>query len=289
MMTKSTLLHLRIPFSFYLMPVFFLAIAVAEVEILQWEILQVFFILHLLLYPASNGYNSYFDKDEGPIGGLKKPPKVEKQLYRLALWLDIIAIVWSVILSLDFAMMILVYGLVSKAYSHPLIRLKKYPVASWLTIGVFQGLFTAWMIWVGIGAGNINLIQESIYWQAGSLAMVLLLGSYPMTQIYQHDEDQKRGDLTLSLLLGVKGTFHFTALFFLFAMAGFFLFFKMYFGLQYAVIFIVTLTPVLLFFCWWYLGILKGTQQVSYQRTMQLNLISSICLSGFFLGMILFS
>ena len=30
--------------------------------------------------------------------------------------------------------------------------------------------------------------------------------AYPMTQIFQHEED-KRGDETLSLKLGIKGTF----------------------------------------------------------------------------------
>jgi hypothetical protein len=29
----------------------------------------VFVILHLLLYPASNGFNSYHDRDTGPVGG----------------------------------------------------------------------------------------------------------------------------------------------------------------------------------------------------------------------------
>ena len=33
----------------------------------------IFVILHILVYPASNGYNSYMDRDEGSIGGLKNP------------------------------------------------------------------------------------------------------------------------------------------------------------------------------------------------------------------------
>jgi 1,4-dihydroxy-2-naphthoate octaprenyltransferase len=43
------------------------------------------------------------------------------------------------------------------------------------------------------------------------LSTCLLLGSYPMTQIYQHEEDARRGDKTFSLLLGIKETFIFTA------------------------------------------------------------------------------
>ena len=37
------------------------------------------------------------------------------------------------------------------------------------------------------------------------LSSLLLFGSYPMTQIYQHEEDARRGDKTLSLKLGIQG------------------------------------------------------------------------------------
>jgi hypothetical protein len=57
------------------------------------QLLWSFVIIHLLLYPASNGYNSYFDKDEKSIGGLKNPPPVNKTLYYAALLLDALAIV----------------------------------------------------------------------------------------------------------------------------------------------------------------------------------------------------
>ncbi len=44
----------------------------------------------------------------------------------------------------------------------------------------------------------------------GILCTLVLWANYPMTQIYQHDEDFKRGDITLSYRLGIKGTFVFT-------------------------------------------------------------------------------
>ena len=78
-MNKSTLLHLRIPFSFFLMP--FFCFAVSQVETVNWtEAIIAFLAIHLFLYPASNGYNSYYDKDEESIGGLEAPPPVDKQL-----------------------------------------------------------------------------------------------------------------------------------------------------------------------------------------------------------------
>lgn len=77
---KNTVKHLRIPFSYHLMPVFLFALSQAlDVDLLNACI--AFLILHLLIYPSSNGYNSYQDKDETSIGGLKNPPKVSINLF----------------------------------------------------------------------------------------------------------------------------------------------------------------------------------------------------------------
>lgn len=212
-MKKSTWQHLRIPFSFFLLPVFLFALG-AYPDIELQKALLVFFILHLLLYPASNGYNSYFDKDEGSIGGLKNPPKVSKELYYTSLVFDFFALAMGLLLSWQFAFMLLVYGLVSKAYSHPLVRLKKMPIIGWLAAGFFQGSFTFLMVLVGINGLSVNEFLQPIYLVPSLLSSLLLWGSYPMTQVYQHEEDANRGDQTLSLKLGIRGTFHFTALMF---------------------------------------------------------------------------
>ena len=87
MLLKSTITLLRVPFSFFLMPVFFLALS--QVPHINYEkALLVFVILHLVMYPASNGYNSYMDRDEESIGMLEKPPGVTRQLYYVTLALD---------------------------------------------------------------------------------------------------------------------------------------------------------------------------------------------------------
>nr|GFC50206.1 hypothetical protein [Tanacetum cinerariifolium] len=94
------------------------------------RVAAVFGILHLLVYPASNGYNSFYDKDEGSIGGLKAPPKVTPELLHLVWLFDFLALGCSLLLGWPFAGLVLVYLLVSKAYSYEGIRLKKYPLVS---------------------------------------------------------------------------------------------------------------------------------------------------------------
>lgn len=282
MIGKSTWLHLRFPFSLFLLPVFLFALSLCPAAMF-WPAAGVFFILHFLVYPASNGYNSYFDRDEESIGLLRKPPPVQKQLYDVAIALDLLALVLAAFISFGFAAMVLVYGLVSKAYSHPAIRLKKYPLTGWITAGFFQGFFTFMAVWIGVSVGNFaDLLHPYVLIPAG-LSSMLLWGSYPMTQVYQHAEDARRGDRTLSLLLGINGTFHFTALMFLAANAGFIYFYVSYFGWMQALVFQAFLLPVLAFFIQWYMRVRRDPAHADYRNTMRLNAISSVCLSAFFI------
>lgn len=280
-MKRSTFLHLRIPFSFFLLPVFLLACAIAR-DVETTNLILSFLILHLLVYPASNGFNSYFDKDEKSIGGLRKPPKVTKELYAVSLMLDFLGLLLGLFISIEFVLMVFVYGMVSKAYSHPSVRLKKYPILGWLAAGVFQGYFTFILSYVALKNSSV---ADSFEWGIqlpAILSSALLFGSYPMTQVYQHEEDAKRGDRTISLLLGVLGTFHFTALAFALASAGFEYYFMSYFSPLDAILFLGSLSPVLLYFGWWYMQVRKNRSAADFTNTMRLNLISSLLLNGFF-------
>lgn len=280
-MKVSTLLHLRFPFSFFLLPVFLFAASVVN----GWEVqsfITVFFILHFLLYPASNGYNSFFDRDEKSIGGLRNPPGVTRELYWVALGLDAIAILWSTSINPVFGVMILVYGLVSKMYSHPSVRLKKYPVLGWLAAGFFQGYFTFLMTVIGLKGEPLMDISKEVHY-AGLLSSLLLFGSYPMTQVYQHEEDSNRGDITMSIKLGILGTFHFTAICFSISTMLFFLFYQVYVSMVAALIFLVAMTPIVVYFGRWYFSVRKDQTLADYDHTMRLNLISSACLNVFFL------
>ncbi len=287
MSTRSTLLHLRIPFSFFLMPVYLFAVCISP-NVNGENLLWSFLIIHLLLYPASNGYNSYFDKDEKSIGGLKNPPPVNKDLYYTSLVFDLAAIVLALIfVSKEFAVMLFIYGLASKAYSHPAIRLKKYAIAGWLTVVFFQGIFAFAMSYAGINKfGFENLLQDKVLFP-GFLTSLMLFATYPMTQVYQHEEDSKRGDKTMSLLLGIRGTFFFAMIFFAVATFGFVYYFVKTFSAFYAVVFLITQSPVVAYFFFWFYGVWKDKTNADHKSTMRLNLLSSLCLNGFFVYLFL--
>ncbi len=283
MFSRSTWLHLRIPFSFFLMPIYLFALAISP-NFGEHSILWSFIIIHIFLYPASNGYNSYFDKDQNSIGGLKNPPPVKKGLYYISLVFDAIAIVLGyVMINPLFSLMLFIYGLASKAYSHPSIRLKKYAIMGWLITGFFQGFFTFIMCYVAINNFGIDTLLKAKVLIPASLTSLMLWGNYPMTQIYQHDEDKKHGDRTLSILLGIKGTFLFVQIVFGMAVIGFVLYFNSYYAYKYSIHFLIALSPILLFFGYWFSKVWKDEGKANFSNTMWLNFISAVCLNSFFI------
>jgi len=207
---------------------------------------------------------------------------VSRELYFVSLLFDLIGLMLGLLISIEFTLMILIYGLVSKAYSHPVIRLKKFPITGWLAAGIFQGYFTYLLAFIAI---EDRSIISTFTWDIqlpAILSSVLLLGSYPMTQIYQHEEDAKRGDLTMSRLLGILGTFHFTAVAFSLASGGFVYYFMTYTNASDALFYLVFLTPVLVYFGWWYLKVRDNLLEANFSNTMRLNFISSLLLNVFF-------
>lgn len=287
MFSSSSWLHLRIPFSYFLLPVFLFALAVSP-NVSGKPLIWTFIIVHIFLYPASNGYNSYFDKDEKSIGGLKNPPPVNRGLYYLSLLFDGIAIgLGFLLINSAFAVMLLIYGLVSKAYSHPEIRLKKYPVAGWLVAGVFQGLFTFAMCYIGINNyGAENIFKASVL-IPGILSTIMLWANYPMTQIYQHEEDARRGDMTLSRMLGIRGTFFFVSATFTLVSIGFVFYLYLYFGGKYAWLFLSALFPVVAYFFLWFFQAYRDETKANYKNTMRLNFVSATCLNAYFIYLFL--
>lgn len=280
MTPKDILLHLRLPFSLFLMPVYWFSLSQSpsfDATIAVW----VFIIWHLLVYPASNAYNSYFDKDEGSIGGLEKPPAVDKKLFYVAWAMDILAVVLGFIFAgFAFAVAVLVYGLVSKSYSHTAVRLKKYPILSWLIVGFFQGFFV-YMSTQQAVLQSFNSISSNIL--PALLSSMMLWAVYPMTQIYQHEEDAKRGDQTLSILLGIRGTFYFTTIVYSLAAIGFYV----YLPTQQFPIFLLLTSPTLVFFLNWFRKVWTDESQANFKNTMWLNLLASLGLNVLFITLLI--
>ncbi len=281
---RNAWILMRIPFSVYLMPVFWLSISVLPAAGWSWSsVAAVFAVLHLILYPASNGYNSLIDQDTEPVGGIKNPPPVTVHLRILVLIFDLLSIGLSFWIGLYFGFCVSVYWLVSKAYSSPSIRLKKMPLVSWLVVCVFQGGWSVYMIWCGI-LGNDAILDTRSIWLWPVIATLFLAGSYPMTQIYQHESDTKRGDRTLSVLLGIKGTFLFSFAF-IFLGAGLLILTFIQSGEPEAILILLASTgPSFYYFFTWAKKVWNDARFADFEHTMRFNTVSSLGLSiGFIL------
>lgn len=279
MTARAIWLHLRLPFSFFLLPVFMFALSQSSMPDL-WRSVGVFFILHLLLYPASNAYNSYFDKDEGSIGILESPPPVDKELFYVSWVLDILALLLGVFIGWPFVCYLLIYGFISKAYSHDRIRLKKYPVASWLIVSFFQGGFTYLMSYQAINDTPLSTLLTPQTSLAALLCTLNLMALYPITQVYQHEEDGRRGDMTMSRLLGVRGTFICTLIVFSLSAAGFYVYFD---GTMPFYLLLVFLLPSVWFFLNWFYQVINDSQRANFRSTMRMTLLAGVGLNAFFL------
>ncbi len=282
--TSATLRLLRIPFSYFLLPVFFFALSqVAEVD---WQkAILCFFILHLFIYPASNGYNSFMDQDETSIGGLENPPKPTKQLFYISALFDCIGVSLSLLVNFYFFLSILLYMLASRAYSYKGIRLKKLPILGFLTVVFFQGAFTFWMVTKGISKNSVELDVTMLL--VLTACLFLIGGVYPLTQIYQHAADKANGDFTISYKLGIRGTFIFCATMFFISNSFMFFYFVAKHKLEHFVLFQVFLFPVIFYFITWFLKVMKDEKQASYKNTMKMNFIASTCMNLLFIVLLI--
>jgi 1,4-dihydroxy-2-naphthoate octaprenyltransferase len=283
---KNTIRHLRLPFSFFLLPVFLFALSQSG-QINWGHTILAFLVLHGLIFPSSNGYNSYQDRDEGSIGGLKYPPKVTENLYFATLLMDILALLIGLIISVYFSVMLLVFILMSRAYSYRPVRLKKYPVIGFLTVFVFQGAFVYLMALTAINGRDWAILFSENSIICMTISSLFIGSIYPLTQIYQHQSDKNDGVISLSYKLGYTGTFVFSGL--LFSVAIFLLFY--YFNHQHQlnplIIFMVMMLPVIYRLSVWFAKVRKDSRFADFDNTMAMNMLTSSIMNLYFLLLII--
>jgi 4-hydroxybenzoate polyprenyltransferase len=89
----------------------------------------------------------------------------------------------------------------SLAYSVPPVRLKAVAGADWLINMVGFGTLTPYAGWAITGR-VLPWGMAVVLWSFCALFASL----YPLTQLYQLEEDARRGDRTLALMLGMRGS-----------------------------------------------------------------------------------
>lgn len=192
------IVHLRLPFQLTLAPIFLWGALLSGG---RWDgaTTAAFVALHLFLYPAATAFNSAYDRDEGPVSGLERPPQAPPGLLGFALVLAAAGAVAALSAGPGF---IFVYALIvvwTAAYSHPATRWKASPWKSAAAIALGQGALGFAAGW--IAAAPLDRGDEALFAGAAGAALTAL-GLYPATQVFQLEEDRERGDHTLAVALG---------------------------------------------------------------------------------------
>jgi len=197
---RDTWKHLRVPWQLSLSPIFLWGHFLASPDV-SAEFWIGFVAAHFFLYTGITAYNSSYDRDVGPVGGMLRPPPVPNGLRPLSLAMLLLGGVLAASLSLAFVLTYGVIAVMGIAYSHPLTRWKARPIPSAATVFVGQGLLGFLMGWLASGAAPQAALSERGV--LGSLsAAFTTLGLYPVTQVFQVEEDAGRGDRTLAVSLG---------------------------------------------------------------------------------------
>ncbi len=243
----------------------------------------VFIILHLFVYPSSNGYNSFMDRDEESIGGLKNPLQPTRQLFYVSIFMDVVAVLLSLLVSTIFAWCIVIYIVCSRLYSYRGVRLKQYPLLGYLTVIINQGSLTFFMVYHGC---DDNLGTHVSYLPL--LAAAFLIGGfYPITQVYHTIAPMPKIDgVTISMILGVKGTFIFCAFMYSIALSFLSCYYAGHEHYKPLLVFIIFFIPVIIYFVRWFLKVLQDKELADFKHTMQINWLASTCTSLAFITII---
>lgn len=282
MFNRSTIQLLRFRFSYYLMPVFFFALSfIADIN---WEhVISAFILIHLLLYPASNGYNSFMDRDTESIGGIENPMQPTKELFYVTLVMDIAGSLLSFFISWQFALAYVFYILCSRMYSYRGIRLKRFPLIGYITVILNQGALIFAMVY---HASDKNATVQ-VPLQGLVAAGFLIGGFYPITQIYQHKSDTKDGVQTISMLLGKRGTFIFCAAMYAIAFSVLFFYYNAANRLTSFFILQIFFVPVIVYFIHWMLQVFKNENAADFKNTMRMNMLAGTCTNLAFITLII--
>jgi 1,4-dihydroxy-2-naphthoate octaprenyltransferase len=264
------------------MPVYWFALFfIKDINILNAVL--IFFIIHILVYPSSNGYNSYMDRDTTSIGGIEKPLQPTNQLFVFTVIMDMLSVLLSLIISPLTAACIFIYIMSSRLYSYRTIRLKKYPIIGYLIVILNQGGLIFFTVFY---AANEN-IHAVVPWMGIVCASLLIGGFYPITQIYQHKEDASDNVKTISMMLGKRGTFIFCAIIYAVAFSLLFVYFSSVSKLFLFGVLSLFFLPVLIYFTVWFLQVNKNADNADFKHTMRMNKIASTCTNLAFITLLI--
>jgi 4-hydroxybenzoate polyprenyltransferase len=143
--------------------------------------------------------NSAFDRDEGDVAYLRRPPPPPRFLFAFGLGMMLAGFAAALLLPRGYLLAYAICFVMSVAYSVPPVRLKAVAGADWLINMIGFGSLTPYAGWAATGR-PLDLSHALVL----AAFCPLFASLYPLTQIYQLEEDTRRGDRTLAVRLGAR-------------------------------------------------------------------------------------
>jgi lycopene elongase/hydratase (dihydrobisanhydrobacterioruberin-forming) len=143
--------------------------------------------------------NSAFDRDEGDIAYLRRPPPPPRHLAGFSLALMALGQLLAFELPPAYRAVYALCFLLSILYSVPPARLKAVGGADWIINMWGFGTLTPYAGWAATG---LPVSAERLLVLLAFCPLFAAL--YPLTQLYQIQEDLRRGDRTLACVLGLR-------------------------------------------------------------------------------------
>jgi 4-hydroxybenzoate polyprenyltransferase len=177
-----------------------LAVGFRGLPFLSWpHLLAALLVWVVCLNGGTLAVNSAFDRDVADVAYLRDPPLPPRHLFVFGLSLMAFGAGVSWALPPGFRM---AYGLcvvMSLLYSVPPARLKAIAGLDWMINIWGFGVLTPYAGWAATGA-PVSPVGRMVL-----LGFCPLFGAlYPLTQLYQLEEDRARGDSTMASVLGVR-------------------------------------------------------------------------------------
>jgi 4-hydroxybenzoate polyprenyltransferase len=209
---RSVIVHARWPVQSYVLLGFLFGSLVAQVPF-SGRVL-VAFISWLLICAGLTVFNSYYDKDEEPVGGMMNPPKVTISLLYGSIIMQLIGLVMAVFVGNPFFGLCILIVVIYFFYSHKSFRLKSNGYLA-VILNSILGLLTV------LAAASLTVPMFTLPVILGAITAACFKASvYMMMQVHQIEEDKQRGDTSIAVIYGRDTTLK-AALFFIVVAAVF--------------------------------------------------------------------
>lgn len=196
---------MRIPYQLQLGPIFGWGFLLAggrlhsREEVLRFAL--VFACFHLGCFGGLTALNSFYDRDETPVGGMWNPPAPPKNLFAFAWMVQLAGLLPLLVIEWKLAAIYIVIVALALGYSHPRTRWKGNPFSSLAVVALGQGALDFCAGAFTVSSQNWNAAT----WLGMSGATLCVMAFYPLTQLYQVEDDARRGDRTLAGVLAHRG------------------------------------------------------------------------------------